>query len=255
MRSRRRDPLALAGVLGPDRAGQAVDRVVGDADRVVLVGEGLDGEHRTEGLLAHDAHPGAHVAQDRSAAKKKPSARAPSVTRWPPTRTVAPSATPASTYAVDLVEVALGDQRTGLGLLVEGAAEPDVAGPLRRARRRTPRAIDSSTTSRAPAEQTWPECRNTAVMRDVERRLAGRRRRRRCWGSCRRARGRPSSPSPAAAAMIRLPVPRPPVKETRSTRSSSLRAAPAWGPSPRTRLPTPAGRPASSSRRIRWIDV
>ena len=60
---------------------------------------------------------------------------------------------------------------------------------------------------------------------------------------------------PDAVAMIRLPVPSPPVKETRSTRGSSLSGAPAFGPSPTTRLPTPAGRPASSSSRIRWIAV
>src|SRR3954470_7035726 len=46
-----RDPLALARVLRPDGAGQAVDAVVGDADGVVLVGEGLDGQHRAERLV------------------------------------------------------------------------------------------------------------------------------------------------------------------------------------------------------------
>ncbi len=38
-----------------------------------------------------------------------------------------------------------------------------------------------------------------------------------------------------------------------STRGSVESGAPAVGPAPRTRLPTPAGSPASSSRRIRWI--
>ena len=55
--------------------------------------------------------------------------------------------------------------------------------------------------------------------------------------------------------MIRLPVSSPPVKETRSTRGSSLSGAPACGPAPSTRLATPAGTPASSSRPISRIAV
>ena len=115
-------------------------------------------------------------------------------------------------------------------------------------------AMDSSTTSRAPAEQTWPECRKTAViaMSSAVARSA----------SAKTMLGflPPSSSAifftvPDAVAMIRLPVPRPPVKETRSTRGSSLSSAPACGPSPSTRLATPAGTPASSSSRIRWMAV
>ena len=60
---------------------------------------------------------------------------------------------------------------------------------------------------------------------------------------------------PEAAAMIRLPVATPPVKETRSTRGSSLSGAPAFGPSPTTRFATPAGSPASASSFIRWMAV
>jgi hypothetical protein len=55
--------------------------------------------------------------------------------------------------------------------------------------------------------------------------------------------------------MIPRPVWTPPVKETRSTRGSLARGAPAAGPAPRTRLPTPAGSPASSRIRIRWTEV
>ena len=55
--------------------------------------------------------------------------------------------------------------------------------------------------------------------------------------------------------MTRRPVCRPPVNETRSTRGSSASSAPASGPAPSTRLPTPAGSPASSSSRIRWMLV
>ena len=60
---------------------------------------------------------------------------------------------------------------------------------------------------------------------------------------------------PAAAAITRLPVARPPVKETRSTSGLSVSAAPTSGPPPSTRLATPAGSPASASSRTRWIVV
>ena len=59
----------------------------------------------------------------------------------------------------------------------------------------------------------------------------------------------------AAAAITPRPVCTPPVNETRSTRGSVASGAPASGPAPSTRLPTPAGSPASSSSRIRWMEV
>ena len=55
--------------------------------------------------------------------------------------------------------------------------------------------------------------------------------------------------------MIRRPVSRPPVNETRSTPGSSDSGAPTSGPAPRTRLATPAGSPASSSARISRMAV
>src|SRR5690242_19255922 len=58
------DPLGLAGVLRPHRAGQPVDRVVGDAHRLVLGPERLDGEHRPERLLVHDPHAGLRAVED-----------------------------------------------------------------------------------------------------------------------------------------------------------------------------------------------
>ncbi|CAM5621197.1 hypothetical protein SCANM63S_09716 [Streptomyces canarius] len=60
---------------------------------------------------------------------------------------------------------------------------------------------------------------------------------------------------PAAAAISRRPVCRPPVKETRSTSGWSASGAPASGPAPSTRLATPGGSPASASSRTRWIAV
>ncbi len=114
--------------------------------------------------------------------------------------------------------------------------------------------IDSSTTSRAPAEHTWPECRKTAV--SAKSSAASR------SASANTMLGflPPSSRATfftvsAADAMIRLPVASPPVNDTRSTRGSSLSRAPARGPAPSTRLATPAGTPASSSRPISRIAV
>ncbi len=114
--------------------------------------------------------------------------------------------------------------------------------------------IDSSTISLAPAEQTWPECRNTAVSA-MSRALSRSASAKTMFGFL-----PPSSSAifftvPEAAAMIRLPVARPPVKETRSTLGSSLSGAPAFGPSPTTRFATPSGTPASASSFIRWIAV
>ena len=124
-----RDPLPLAGVLGPDRAGQAVDRVVGDPDRVVLVGEGLDGEHGTEGLVLHDAHPAAYAAEHGrleevavgQLALGRPLAA---------DEDLCSLGDPRLDVRRDLVEVLLGDQRTCLGLLVEGTTQSDVTRPL-----------------------------------------------------------------------------------------------------------------------------
>ena len=59
----------------------------------------------------------------------------------------------------------------------------------------------------------------------------------------------------AAAAMMRRPVSRPPVKDTMSTSGSVVSGAPTAGPVPRTRLAAPSGSPASASRRMRWMAV
>ena len=218
-----------AGVLGPHRAGQAVDRVVGDADGVVLVGEGLDGQHRTERLVADDAHAASARRRGSSARRRSRRPARPSVTRWPPSSTVGALGDPGLDVRRDLVEVALRDQGAGLGLLVERSTQPDRRARAPPARRRTPRRSTPARRSRAPAEQTWPECRNTAVsaMSSALSRSA----------SAKTMLGflPPSSSAtfftvPEATAMIRLPVSRPPVNETRSTRGSSLSGAPACGP-------------------------
>ena len=147
------------------------------------------------------------------------------------------------------------DQRAGLGLRRRTARRAGSAGARRRARRRTSSWIDSSTSSRAPAEQTWPECRKTAVSAIVEGDLevgvgeddvgvlAAE-----LEGDLlhRRGGGGHDPPAGLEAAGERDQV---------DARVASTSGAPASGPAPSTRLPTPAGRPASSSSRIRWMAV
>lgn len=55
----------------------------------------------------------------------------------------------------------------------------------------------------------------------------------------------------AAARITFVPLVRPPVKETRSTSGWAARRAPTGSPGPVTRLATPAGSPASTSRAMR----
>ena len=60
---------------------------------------------------------------------------------------------------------------------------------------------------------------------------------------------------PAAPRIRARPASMPPVREMRSTSGLSASAWPTRPPGPRTRLTTPAGTPASSSSRVRWIAV
>src|SRR5262245_11794801 len=60
-----RHPVRLAHVARPDAGREAVERVVALQDRVVLVLEGDDRDHRAEDLLARDAHVVAHPGEDR----------------------------------------------------------------------------------------------------------------------------------------------------------------------------------------------
>src|SRR5439155_918184 len=58
------DPLRTAGVRRPHAARETVDRVVADADGVVLVGEPLDRHHGPERLLLDAAHRGVAARED-----------------------------------------------------------------------------------------------------------------------------------------------------------------------------------------------
>ena len=163
-------------------------------------------------------------------------------------RSVAPSAIPRATYASTLSRCAA--EISGPVSALSSNGPPSRISSARRTSSSTNSSwIDSSTTSRAPAEHTWPECRNTAV--SAKSSAASR------SASANTMLGflPPSSRATfftvaAAEAMIRLPVARPPVKETRSTRGVlAEQAHPRAAPAPSTRLATPAGTPASVEQR------
>ena len=114
--------------------------------------------------------------------------------------------------------------------------------------------MDASTSSRAPAEQTWPECRNTAVSalstaasRSVSAKTM--------FGFLPPSSNATRLMVSAPAFMMARPVATPPVKDTRSTRGSLVSSGPTSAPAPVTRLATPAGSPASVSVSISKIAV
>ena len=124
-----RDALALAGVAGPHRTGESVDAVVGDADRVVLAGEGLDREHRPERLVLGDAHVAGAVVEHGGQVVE-------AVGELGVVRPLAAAAQLGALgqagrhVGLDLVAVRGTGEWAGLGLLVERAAEADALGPL-----------------------------------------------------------------------------------------------------------------------------
>ena len=148
---------------------------------------------------------------------------------------------------LDLLAVRGGDQRAGLGVGVERSAERDLLGAPDDLVDE-PSWSDCSTMRRAPAEQTWPECRNTAVSAKSTAVSKS--------ASAKTTFGffPPSSSATrltvgAAAAIAR--VPERPAGERDHVDVRVLRQRRAGGgPAPRTRLATPAGSPASSSARI-----
>ena len=57
------DPQAAGDVVGPDRAGKSVRRVVDHPHQLILVVEAEDAEHRAEDLLPRDAHVRRHAGE------------------------------------------------------------------------------------------------------------------------------------------------------------------------------------------------
>ena len=215
--------------------------------------ERLDGQHRAERLVLYDGHRAVAVVEHR---RQVVEARRPGrvVGPRPPHRNVAPSASPRATYASTFVAVRLGDQRPRLRLVVERAAEADQLGAA-------DQLVDELVVDRLLDDQPRAGGADLAGVqedrgeREVEGRLAvgvgehdvgvlaaelegdllhGRRRRR-------------HDP---------LPVGRPPVNETRSTsRVLGERRAGVAGRRRARGWRRPAGRPASSSRRMSRIAV
>ena len=224
------------------------------AHRLVLVAERLDGQHRPERLLLDDRHRAVaaveHGGQVVEAVGQRgvvgPGRRRSAA--WRPRRSRA--ATYASTFSRCAAEI------SGPVSALSSNGPPSRICSARRTSSSTNSSwIDSSTTSRAPAEHTWPECRKTAVSakssaasqvgvgeHDVgvlAAQLEG--------DLLHRLRGRGHDP---------LPVARPPVNDTRSTRGSSPSGAPARGAGAEHQVgDARPGRPASSSSRISRIAV
>src|SRR5208337_3173239 len=89
---------------------EAVDRVVGDADRLVFVPIARDREHRTEHLLPFDRHAGLHVAEHGrpDVVSLIEAGRAP----WAAGDEPRPFADPGLDETLDLVELGLADDRS-----------------------------------------------------------------------------------------------------------------------------------------------
>ena len=175
---RARDPQRLGAVARPDRAGEPVDRVVGELDRLLLVAERDHHGDRPEDLLAH----GAVVRVDRAQHGR----------REPEARPVGRRAADRHRRAVgheggDRLALAGRDQRAHLGRLVERVADPDRLDVLleRLHERVERRALDEDARARAAVLAGVAEHRGAAA---PPRRPRGRRRRRRRWPTCRRAR-------------------------------------------------------------------
>ena len=115
-----------SGIRGPHRSGQAVLRVIGGLDGLGLGGERLDRDDGAEALLDHrGVLPIALVQHGRGVEVPVLMLLAAPVAADPQ----AGAGLDAALDVVgDLVPVLLGDQRAGLGLLVERTAHDDVAG-------------------------------------------------------------------------------------------------------------------------------
>ena len=108
-------------VVGEDGCVEAVDRVVGDGDRLLLVLRGNHAEHRPEDLLLRDGRGVVDVAEDGGFDEPAPV----EMLRSTATGGQRGSRRDAlGDVALDAVSLTLGDQRPHLRLGVEGVAHP-----------------------------------------------------------------------------------------------------------------------------------
>ena len=114
--------VGAVAVARPHPGAEAVEGVVGDRQRLGVVGEGGHREHRAEDLLLEHAH--LVVALEHGRLEVVPVANSPPsmVARWPPINTSAPSSRPISHVGGDLLELLLGHLRADQGLGVERVA-------------------------------------------------------------------------------------------------------------------------------------
>ncbi len=152
-------------VARPDRAGEAVDRVVGDPHGVRLVLERDQRCDRTEDLLARD--PVVGVCLDEGA--RIPEALA--------AGHLAAEQRLALDEAGHRLAVRRGDQRAHLGRIVLGIPDPDVAGRLDRAAPRSGRTRAARRGCASGRSSPGRRCRRPRTARP-RRRARGRRRRR-----------------------------------------------------------------------------
>ena len=161
--SRRASARARGGVARPDAARQPQRRIVGDAQRLLGVGDAHDGQHGAEGLLAHDRHVGRRRRRSASGAKNRPGR---SARRAPPVTT----RRAARDGVGDLLLGARDLRREGDRADVDVAASrlPSGGAPWRSraisaaAARRSDRRPASSTSTRSVRMQTWPLCGEAA---------------------------------------------------------------------------------------------
>ena len=192
-------PQRLADVAAPDRAGQAVRRRVGEAQRLFLRVERDDRHHRAEDLLAGDAHVVVDCHRTPSAGDTRhrpgPDPRAPyrrrRSSRPRPARSRCSPSTRSRCFALT--------SGPDLGRLVGRVADLRRCGSPRRTARRPGRGPSARRGSGSGRSSPGRRCRRrcTAIRGRTSR---GPHRRTRCSGSCRRARARSSSRWPRRAA-------------------------------------------------------
>src|SRR4029079_6148626 len=119
------DALGATRVVGPDRAGEAVRRVVAERDGLVLRREPLDGHDRSEDLLADHRHVRRAVGEDRRA-EEEAGLEVRLLGRAPAGPESGPLADRLGDGALDLRPVIGRDQGSGLGRGVEAVAQPDL---------------------------------------------------------------------------------------------------------------------------------
>src|SRR5699024_5268617 len=120
------DQLGLARILAPHGTGESVVGVVGYLDRLVDGGARPNGHNWTEGLTGDHGHAALDLVEDRRQVVE-------AVGQPALTVLAAAAHTCALGHALldiggDLLTVGRGDERAGLGVLIEGPAEADLLG-------------------------------------------------------------------------------------------------------------------------------